>query len=377
VTWAVPAPLRPSRHSPITPCSPGLTSTASTPSQISPLGASTTTSSSPASSSWRLLAESGGAHRSGDRLERVATPTTMATTLRPHGQIKSPAASSPGRGQEGFAWTRGHEIGAGSYGSVFKALDRQTGRIFAVKEAAVSRSGSEEDRKYIDKLKAELDICKDLRHPNIVSYLGHESASSGSLYIYLEYVPGGSMSSMLAEFGALEGSPLRRSTAGLLEGLDYLHTRSPPVVHRDIKGANILVDLNFCVKLADFGCSKCSDITTSFTALGSIPWMAPEVIQQQAGHGRKADIWSLGCTIIEMATAEKPWGKSFFDNPMCALRHIGFTDAVPAIAATVAPEAHELISRCLRREPEQRPWASELLRHDFVVDGRQGSALVD
>jgi mitogen-activated protein kinase kinase kinase len=61
-------------------------------------------------------------------------------------------------------------------------------------------------------------------------------------------------------------------------------------VHRDIKGANVLVDLNFCVRLADFGCSKRDDMTASYTTVGSIPWMAPEVIQREGGHGRKADI---------------------------------------------------------------------------------------
>merc|ERR1719188_1507119 len=115
----------------------------------------------------------------------------------------------------------------------------------------------------------------------------------------------------------------------MLKGLDYLHTRRPPVVHRDIKCANILVDLNFSVKLADFGCSRQQDVTTSFTTIGSIPWMAPEVIQQHDGYGRKADIWSLGCTVIEMFTAEKPWGNAFFDNIMYAMSHIGLSEALP------------------------------------------------
>ncbi|CAE7571119.1 mkkA, partial [Symbiodinium sp. CCMP2456] len=131
---------------------------------------------------------------------------------------------------------------------------------------------------------------------------------------------------------------------GVLAGLDYLHTRNPPVVHRDIKGANILVDLNFNVKLSDFGCSKREDLTKSFTTIGSIPWMAPEVISQQQGHGRKADIWSMGCAVLEMATAEKPWGNDAFDNVMYALRHISMTDAIPPIPDTLG-EAGEAFVR--------------------------------
>merc|ERR1712137_1117989 len=113
-----------------------------------------------------------------------------------------------------------------------------------------------------------------------------------------EYVAGGSMASMLREFGALPTNLLRDATSGLVEGLNYLHSQNPPVIHRDIKGANILVDLDFCVKLSDFGCSKRNNVTKSFTTTGSIPWMAPEVIQQQDGFGRKADIWSLGCSMM-------------------------------------------------------------------------------
>jgi len=247
---------------------------------------------------------------------------------------------------------------------VFKAQNTETGHIFAVKEAVIADK-DEDDKRFRDRLEEELSICMELRHPHIVSYLGHDY-EAGRLLIYLEYVPGGSLASAVAEFGQLSGGPLRTSARGLLEGLDYLHTRSPPVVHRDIKAANVLVDLNFRVKLADFGCSKRSNVTTSFTTLGSIPWMAPEVIQQQDGYGRKADVWSLGCTLIEVATAEKPWGNNTFDNVMYALRHIGMSDATPPLPEALCDEGRDLISLCVRRRPEDRPWAQELLLHPFL-----------
>jgi len=257
-----------------------------------------------------------------------------------------------------FGWVRGSAIGQGAHACVFKALEKQTGRIFAVKQAPL---GGEQDDSFRDRLEAELRICKDLRHPNIVACLGFE-CTKDSFYIYLEYVPGGSMSTLLKEFGPLVGPLLKQCTEGVLEGLNYLHTQNPPVVHRDVKGANILVDLNFNVKLSDFGCSKKEDLTKSFTTIGSIPWMAPEVILQRDGYGRKADLWSFGCAMLEMATAENPWGKDAFENVMYALKHISMTDAIPVIPE-LEEAADAFLRSCLQRTPDKRPSAGELLRH--------------
>jgi len=240
---------------------------------------------------------------------------------------------------------------------VYKAQELDTGNIFAVKEAVVVGPNSNRDT---ERLQVEIEICRSLRHPNIVSYLGSECTGS-YLYIFLEYVPGGSVAILLQQFGALNNALLRKATQGCVEGLSYLHTRSPPVVHRDLKGANLLVDTQFNIKLADFGCSKQSYDTKSFTTIGSVPWMAPEVIQHKVGHGRKADIWSLGCTVLEMATAEKPWGDGMFDNIMFALRHIGMTDALPSIPDRVPEWCRGFVQRCVRRDVDQRPNTRQLL----------------
>lgn len=258
-------------------------------------------------------------------------------------------------------WRRGVMIGQGAYGQVFKALEMNTGQIFAVKQAQVTFD-DESDRRFVEKLSAELAIVRELRHPNIVSYFGYEMKDS-SLAVFMEYVPGGSLASLIKEFGALKDEMLIKLVYEVLEGLNYLHTQSPPVIHRDIKCANILVDLNLKVKLTDFGCSKRSNLTTTFTSIGSIPWMAPEVIMQQDGYGRKVDIWSFGCTVIEMATAELPWGANAFDNPMFALRKIAMSDDLPDLPENASAEIRSLVSSCLVRAVEQRPDASMLLRH--------------
>lgn len=264
-------------------------------------------------------------------------------------------------------WRKGSQIGLGSYGRVFKAQDSVTGKIFAVKEAAVEDGNSEQDRKYVDRLAEELEICRSLRHPHIVSCLGHERVED-RLCIFLEYVPGGSIAGVLKEFGPLVGKPLHMAVNGSLDGLHYLHTHNPPVVHRDIKGANILVDLKFKVMLADFGCSKRNTDTKSFTTIGSIPWMAPEVIVGQAGHGRRADVWSLGCTVLEMATAATPWGSQAFDNIMAAIRKIGMSSDLPPISQDLPDLCRDFVSRCIRRSVNERETSEQLLQHKFVCD---------
>jgi len=309
--------------------------------------------------------------------ETTATPSSVtgSTTMSMGGDSPGSAsrATPPSvcEGILGLDWKRGSKIGSGSYGCVHQALSCATGRIFAVKETVFD--DTESDSKLRKTLAEELDICKSLRHPNIVSYLGHDYLGS-KLFIYLEYVPGGSMSSILKEFGPLDKNPLRIATRGLLEGLNYLHTRPTPVVHRDIKGANVLVDLHFQVKLADFGCSKRSTDTKSLTTVGSVPWMAPEVINHKEGHGRKADIWSLGCTVIEMATAEKPWGDGAFDNVLYGLKHIGMSNATPPVPETLDVDLRGFLGFLIKRDPDARPCADEALQHDFLTSAGASSA---
>lgn len=271
--------------------------------------------------------------------------------------------SSPAALKGKFAWAKGDVLGRGSLGSVFKALDQRTGEIFAVKEVRIDQK-DEHDVKFMKALENEITICQDLKHPHIVSYLGHDYIDS-RLYIYLEYMAGGSMAQVLSQFGPLDESLVAIYTRELIEGLAYLHTREPPVLHRDIKGANILVGLDCKVKLSDFGCSKRTSDTLSKSMRGSIPWMAPEVIQQ-SGYGRMADIWSFGCVLVEMGTAKHPWGH--FDNPIAAMRRIGMSEDTPPLPEGISEPCREFIISCLRRDKTQRPTARELLQFQFVRD---------
>jgi len=281
------------------------------------------------------------------------------------GQSSSPETTSqpfPTPSHTTRGWRRGEQIGSGSFGSVFKAQDKATGKVFAVKISELENQGGES---VSESFQRELAVNKRLRHKNIVSYLGHEQIDR-RVYIYLEYVAGGSLREMLKEFGPLDDSLIPQASRGMLEGLNYLHCHDPPVVHRDLKGSNVMVDLNFCFKLADFGCAKCDLNTQSFKTYGSVPWMAPEVVQ--GGHGRKADIWSFGCVFIEMITADDPWGKGAFKNIMHAMMVIGRSDRIPHIPDALSEPSRDFLCQLLLRNPQDRPSAAEMLEHDLVRD---------
>ncbi|CAM9511528.1 unnamed protein product, partial [Scytosiphon promiscuus] len=261
-------------------------------------------------------------------------------------------------------WKRGEEIGMGSFGKVFKGLNESTGELFAVKQISLKR-GLQDD---ITTLEAEIDLMKDLDHRHIVRYCGTDRGTR-HLYIFLEYVPGGSIASMLEQFGLFREDLVRRFMHQILLGMQYLHEKG--IIHRDVKGANVLVTEQGIAKLADFGCSKQFHgvRTPSFdeslhTIRGSIPWMAPEMIKQ-TGHGRSADVWSVGATMIEMYTARYPWPP--FSNSIAAMYHVATATEPPAFPDTASLQATDFLSKCLIIDPDKRLKASELLQHPFLL----------
>ncbi|XVE81555.1 hypothetical protein DITRI_Ditri15bG0074200 [Diplodiscus trichospermus] len=262
-------------------------------------------------------------------------------------------------------WRKGELIGCGAFGRVYMGMNLDSGELLAVKQVLIAANASKEKTQaHIRELEEEVKLLKNLSHPNIVRYLG-TAREDDSLNILLEFVPGGSISSLLGKFGSFPESVVRTYTKQLLLGLEYLHKNR--IVHRDIKGANILVDNKGCIKLADFGASKkvveLATINGAKSMKGTAYWMAPEVILQ-TGHSFSADIWSVGCTVIEMATGKPPWSQY---QEVAALFHIGTTKSHPPIPEHLSFEAKDFLLKCLHKEPGLRPNASDLLQHPFVT----------
>lgn len=200
---------------------------------------------------------------------------------------------------------------------------------------------------------------------DIVQYL--DSSTDGQhLNIFLEYVPGGSVAALLSNYGAFEEALVSKFVRQILTGLDYLHERE--IIHRDIKGANILVDNKGNIKISDFGISKkVEDNLLSGAKVhrpslqGSVYWMAPEVVKQTA-YTSKADIWSLGCLVVEMLTGAHPWANL---TQMQAIFRIG-SSGRPTVPDDISTEADEFLEQTFEIEHSARPSARELLAHAFI-----------
>ncbi|THG99778.1 hypothetical protein EW026_g2644 [Hermanssonia centrifuga] len=282
-----------------------------------------------------------------------------------------PGKAITSHGEKTIKWIKGALIGAGSFGKVYLGMDASTGLLMAVKQVELpTGSAPNEERKksMLSALEREIELLKDLHHENIVQYHS-SSAEDDYLNIFLEYVPGGSVTSLLRNYGAFEEPLVRNWVRQILLGLNYLHERD--IIHRDIKGANMLVDNKGGIKISDFGISKKVEdnlMTPGNRAhrpslQGSVFWMAPEVVKQTA-YTQKADIWSVGCLVVEMLTGEHPYPQL---SQMQAIFKIGMSSK-PTIPADISSDAENFLQRTFELNHEARPSAAELLKHPWIAN---------
>ncbi|KAM3753511.1 hypothetical protein ACB098_03G099400 [Castanea mollissima] len=257
----------------------------------------------------------------------------------------------------------GDEIGKGAYGRVYKGLDLENGDFVAIKQVSLENIAQED----LNIIMQEIDLLKNLNHKNIVKYLGSLKTKT-HLHIILEYVENGSLANIIKpnKFGPFPESLVAVYIAQVLEGLVYLHEQG--VIHRDIKGANILTTKEGLVKLADFGVATKlteADVNTH-SVVGTPYWMAPEVIEM-SGVCAASDIWSVGCTVIELLTCVPP----YYDlQPMPALFRI-VQDENPPIPDSLSPDITDFLRQCFKKDARQRPDAKTLLSHPWIQNSRR------
>ncbi|XP_062286270.1 mitogen-activated protein kinase kinase kinase 4 isoform X2 [Scomber scombrus] len=261
-----------------------------------------------------------------------------------------------------FKWQRGNKIGEGQYGKVYTCINVDTGELMAMKEIRFQPN----DHKTIKETADELKIFEGIKHPNLVRYFGVELHRE-EMYIFMEYCDEGTLEEV-SRLG-LQEHVIRLYSKQITTAINVLHEHG--IVHRDIKGANIFLTSSGLIKLGDFGCSvKLRNNTHTMpgevnSTLGTAAYMAPEVITRAKGegHGRAADIWSLGCVLIEMVTGKRPWHE--YEHNFQIMYKVGMGHK-PPIPEKLSTEGKDFLGHCLESEPKRRWTASMLLDHTFV-----------
>ncbi|XP_066172792.1 mitogen-activated protein kinase kinase kinase kinase 3 isoform X6 [Sylvia atricapilla] len=263
-------------------------------------------------------------------------------------------------------------IGSGTYGDVYKARNVNTGELAAIK---VIKLEPGEDFAVVQQ---EIIMMKDCKHPNIVAYFG-SYLRRDKLWICMEFCGGGSLQDIYHVTGPLSEQQIAYVSRETLQGLYYLHSKGK--MHRDIKGANILLTDNGHVKLADFGVSAqiTATIAKRKSFIGTPYWMAPEVaaVERKGGYNQLCDLWAVGITAIELAELQPP----MFDlHPMRALFLMTKSNFQPPKLKDKmkwSSSFHHFVKMALTKNPKKRPTAEKLLQHPFVTQPLNRSLAIE
>ncbi|ELP86370.1 cell division control protein 15, CDC15, putative [Entamoeba invadens IP1] len=249
-----------------------------------------------------------------------------------------------------------NSIGCGAYGEVFVGMNADSGEFVAIKQMKITR------KSVMNEVMEEIRLLKKLKHKHIVRYIT-STESYGSLYIVMEYMESGSLLNIIKKFNKLNEALSAKYVYQILDGLSFIHEQG--IVHRDIKAANILVAKDGSVKIADFGVSVQTDNTRNGNedVVGTPNWMSPEIIMLQ-GTTVKADIWALGCTVLELITGNPP----YYDLPPAAALHKIVSDEIPPIPNEISYLLRDFLLQCFQKNPLARASSTSLQSHKWFVE---------
>ncbi|KAL5267684.1 hypothetical protein ACHWQZ_G004656 [Mnemiopsis leidyi] len=258
-------------------------------------------------------------------------------------------------------WKKGRLLGSGGGGKVWYGMTQEKIEV-AVKQIELYGEHEEARDEYIE-LQEEVKLLKCLKHANIIRYYG-TCLQDNCVNIFMEYIDGGSLAGRIKKLGTLPERMIQNFAYQLLDALKYIHAKN--IVHRDIKGQNILVTKDDKIKLIDFGCGKrlrrsIQNADALKSMRGTPYWMSPEVITGN-GHGIKSDIWSLSCTVFEMLSGHPPWHTL---PTMAAIYKIG-TGRLPAYPDNASDYCIDFMKACFIVDTKDRPSAEDLLKHEFI-----------
>ena len=276
--------------------------------------------------------------------------------------------------------TKIKDLGQGRYGKVELREHKTTKYQRAVKTVLMDPAKEKQER-YL----RETKVLRNMnRHERIVKYY-HSSIKNNILYIHMEYLPGGSLDNML-EKDTLSEKQAKRMLKQILEGVAFLHcpihvpekgAEPVSIIHRDLKCQNILLTNDQQnVKLCDFGTSKfLSDVTSTVSKqnrVGTEKFMAPELFDDEIKVTISADIWSIGCVLVQMLTKNPPWGDI---TDVQLVKKIVFEKKYPTytLPDNVSEHVEDFLQLCFKYNPNERPSAGDLLKHPFITQDDQAS----
>jgi serine/threonine protein kinase len=304
-----------------------------------------------------------------DPLKKIQSdaPVSSIKIVKPKGDNHYRQEGAVKRGK----WKLGAKIGVGSFGQVHVGMNTQTGTLMAVKVFKMKGA-------IMKDIRTEVELMRSLKHVNIVRYLGAQMDKE-LLHIFQEWVPGGAVSCLLNKFGPFSIEVIQSYISQTICGLSFLHDND--IMHRDIKGSNILVNDEGVVKLADFGASKKlknlgDNMMMSLTVRGTPYFMSPEVFEEK--YSAKADIWGIGCVAFQMAMAMPPWKDKGFTNPISLFNYIKKQKGSPPMDHPMKESFskrqqiswnlfEKFVNRCFQQDLSKRPDTKQLANDPFFL----------